>query len=139
MSRIIIALIMFATGCATVSALTRSEVFFADNVPAKEVKQKYRVALEGRLLDPESLKTRSVKFYHPSKDGRHITVVCGLFDGRNSMGGYGGYIPFISNGVRTKIGGQIRYGIKVMSSYWPKIAACICSNQPVENNPKCMK
>lgn len=45
-------------------------------------------SIEERLLDPSSVQYRNVKAYSEN-------VVCGEVNGKNTMGGYVGYKPFI--------------------------------------------
>ncbi len=55
-------------------------------------------AFQRRLKDPDSVKYRDVVVKHnafPDKDGRRAYLVCGQYNAKNSMGGYGGYSLFV--------------------------------------------
>ena len=55
---------------------------------------KAKRVIKNGLKDPESAKFRNVKIIKTKKG----FYVCGQYDAKNSYGGYGGYVPFVSNG-----------------------------------------
>ena len=61
--------------------------------------QRYKDVVSASTKDPDSVRWRGLRFFTPSKNGRKVTVLCGQFNAKNSLGGYVGYSHFVSNGV----------------------------------------
>jgi len=85
----------FLTSCLSSSV----EKYFRGAGISTTSKQPYKEVVEDSMKDPEAVRYRKLRFYNPKRNGRRITVMCGEFNAKNSMGGYTGYSDFVSNGI----------------------------------------
>ena len=95
-------------------AVMGAVVFFHDSKPSKDelVQKSFDYAydaLESNLKDPGSLRTKDSTFhYHTTKEGDLAGAVCGMYNAKNSMGGYTGFNYYI---VQVKVNNDGKSGI----------------------------
>lgn len=90
--------VLLATVMALLGGCGKSDAETKEQVQLAAAKSRLLAAFERQLKDPDSVKYRDVVVKlgaMSDKYGRRADAVCGHYNAKNSMGGYGGYSIFV--------------------------------------------